>query len=135
MRPSTIVPTLALAASSLLPAQPWPWLDDWIGIWQAHAAGVPGGTMTDTSQLGGTVVLDMIRGEGGRPHGIESEPHVQMNLHADLGRLWFQVRMKWPDGGIVIASLEVTRIDSDKAAFHCTSCGTGAPDAVLIRHL
>jgi len=42
--------------------------ENWVGIWHANVAGQPTGTLTlatDTGELGGTVVLDMVNGKGG----------------------------------------------------------------------
>jgi hypothetical protein len=136
MRPKTNVLILALTAACTLGFSQSARKDHWIGIWHADSGGLPAGTLTlatDTGQLGGTIVLDMLSRDGGQPHVIESEPHVLMSPRIDGNRLSFQVKMKRLNGTAVIASFEVTRIAPDKATIHCMSCGPDAPVVTLMR--
>ena len=108
----------------------------WVGIWNAHVDGKPTATLTlaaDTGQLGGTVVLDMVSNEGGTPHVIASEPHVLINPRLDNNSLAFEVKMKRPDGALVVASFIVTQTPDDKAHIHCVTCGPDAPTVELSR--
>ena len=126
---------IALAACPAANAQS-PTNADWVGVWHANADGLPTDTLTlatDTGELGGTVVLDMVTDEGGTPHVIASEPHVLMNPRVDGGTLGFQVKMKKPDGSVVVARFVVTHTSPGKADIHCTSCGPSAPMVELIR--
>jgi hypothetical protein len=116
-------------------AQP-PSNTDWIGIWHADMDGQPTGTLTlatDTGELGGTVVLDIVSREGGMPHVIASDPHVLLSPHVDGNRLTFQVRIKRLDGSVSLANFAVTRSSIDQASLHCTNCGINAPVVGLIR--
>ncbi|MGA3131599.1 MAG: hypothetical protein ABSD59_12405 [Terracidiphilus sp.] len=112
--------------------------EDWVGIWHANVAGQPTGTLTlatDTGDLGGTVVLDMVSERSGTPKVIESEPHVLINPLAAGNTLTFQVKMHRPDGMIVEASFEVKRTAPNQATIHCVSCGADAPIVELVKGL
>jgi len=111
--------------------------DAWVGIWYAHVIGQPTGTLTlatDTGELGGTVVLDIISGKGGTPHVIASEPHVLMNPHVDGNVLSFQVKTKRSDATF-LADFTVTLVAPGKANLHCTNCGASAPVIELTKDL
>ncbi|MGO9326169.1 MAG: hypothetical protein ACLP07_16560 [Terracidiphilus sp.] len=112
--------------------------EDWVGIWHANAGGQPTGTLTlatDTGELGGTVVLDMVSDRSGTPKVIASEPHVLMNPIADSNTLTFQVKMQKPQGSSFVASFEVKRTATDKATIHCVNCGADAPVVELVKGL
>ncbi|MGA2910029.1 MAG: hypothetical protein ABSE36_20225 [Terracidiphilus sp.] len=112
--------------------------DDWVGIWHAEMGGQPTGTLTlatETGELGGTVVLDMVSDRSGTPKVIASEPHVLMNPVADRNRLTFQVKMQRPQGSGFVASFEVKRTATDKATIHCVNCGADAPVVELVKGL
>ncbi len=112
--------------------------ENWVGIWHANAGGQPTGTLTlatDTGALGGTVVLDILCCEGETPHVIASEPHVLLDPAVAGNTLTFQVKMRRPDGGSVVASFEVKRTAADKATIHCTTCGSDAPVVELVKGL
>jgi hypothetical protein len=112
--------------------------ENWVGIWHANVAGQPTGTLTlatDTGELGGTVVLDMVNGKGGTSHVIASEPHVLLNPLAAGNTLTFQVKVHRPDGAIVVTNFEVKRTAPDKATIHCVSCGADAPVVELVKGL
>jgi len=104
--------------------------NDWVGIWNAHADGLPTGAMTlatDTGTLGGTLVLDIVGREGGHARVIAQEPHVLVNPQVDGKSLSFDVKMQRRDGSVVTASFVVKLTSSDKASLHCVSCGPNAP--------
>ncbi|MGA3101613.1 MAG: hypothetical protein ABSD61_07110 [Terracidiphilus sp.] len=112
--------------------------EGWVGIWHANVGGQPTGTLTlatDTGELGGTIVLDMVNDRSGTPKVIESEPHVLMNPVADSNTLTFQVKMQRPQGSSFLASFEVKRTATDKATIHCVNCGADAPVVDLVRDL
>jgi hypothetical protein len=112
--------------------------EDWVGIWHADVGGQPTGTLTlatDTGELGGTVVLDMVSDKSGTPKVIASEPHVLMNPVADGNTLTFQVKMQKPHGPIFVASFEVKRTAPDRATIHCVNCGADAPVVELVKGL
>ena len=130
---------LALALGSIVAfasgtAQPAT-TDDWVGIWHTDVGGLPSGTLTlatDTGQLGGTVVLDIISREDGKPHVIASEPHVLVSPHVDGNTLWFDVKMRRLNGSVVSATFNVTRTAPDRMTLHCINCGN-APVVQLIK--
>jgi hypothetical protein len=112
--------------------------EDWVGIWHANAGGQPTGALTlatDSGALGGTVVLDMVRDEGGQPHVIASDPHVLLNPAVAGNTLTFQVKMHRPDGKNVVARFEVKRTAADKATIHCITCGSDAPVVDMVKGL
>jgi hypothetical protein len=109
---------------------------DWVGIWHADADGQPTGALslaTDTGELGGTLVLDMLSREGGQAHVIESEPHVLMNPRVDGNMLTFEVKMGKPDRASMVARFNVTLTSGSKANIHCVSCGLNAPVVELTK--
>jgi len=110
--------------------------EDWVGIWHANVSGQPSSMLTlasDTGELGGTLVLDMVSADGGQPHVIASEPHVLMNLHVAQNTLTFQVKMRPPNATGFLATFEVKRTAADKATIHCVDCGAGAPVVDLVK--
>lgn len=107
-----------------------------VGIWHADLDGQPTGTLTlatDTGELGGTVVLDMVSDRSGTPRVIASEPHVLMNPRVSGNTLSFQVKMKRPDGAILVPTFTVTLTSLGKAGIHCVTCGAKAPVAELTK--
>jgi hypothetical protein len=116
------------AASQSQPAN----CTDWLGIWQGELDGQPSVVLTladDTGQLGGTVVLNIIKNEDGQPHIVALEPHVLMNPRVDGDALAFQFRKL--DGGLL--DFTIKRISADKATIHCLNCGPDAPTVDLAR--
>jgi hypothetical protein len=128
---------ILLSALALVPVATAQSADrNWEGIWQAHVIPQPTGTLTlasDDGTLGGTLVLDMIRADGGQPHVIASEPHVLLNPRVTGNTLTFQVKMRKPSGDQVLASFEVTLKGAGAATLHCNSCGPDAPFVTLTR--
>ena len=113
-----------------------PSYSQFVGIWHADVDGQPTGTLTlatDTGELGGTVVLDIVSDRSGTPRVIASEPHVLMNLHISGNTLSFQVKMKRPDGTIVLPTFTVTLTSPAKAAIHCVTCSANAPVVELTK--
>lgn len=109
---------------------------EWVGVWHTHVEGMPTGALTlatDTGQLGGTVVLDIVSREGGTPHVIVSDPHVLIGPRVEGGTLSFQVKLNRRDGSVVMAQFAVTHTGADKADIHCLNCGSNAPVVGLVR--
>jgi hypothetical protein len=130
MKRRMLIVPLALAATCVAAVAQTAKDTDWAGVWHAHVAGQPTDTLTlanDTGELGGTIVLDIVSGDGGTPHVIASDPHVLVNPHIAGSSLSFQVKMRRRDGGNVMANFEVTRTAAGKATIHCMSCGANAP--------
>lgn len=126
---------LAIVALGSAPAQSTS-NADWTGIWHADVAGQPTGTLTlatDTGELGGTVVLDIISDRSGTPQVIASDPHVLVNPRVSGNTLSFQVKMQKPDGTIVAHGFTVTLTAPRKANFHCVTCGADAPFVELTK--
>ncbi len=102
----------------------------WIGVWHAEVNVQRPDTLTlaaDSGRLGGTIVLDMISGEGGVPQVIERDPHVLLNPHLDGNTLWFQIQMRMRDGKAVMHTFTATLISPGKADIECLNCGADAP--------
>jgi hypothetical protein len=130
----TILTTI-FAASQLGTGQA-PVRNEWVGIWHAELGGQPTGNLTlatDTGELGGTIVLDVVSGDGGTPHVIASEPHVLMDPSLEGKTLSFEVKAGRRDGSVVLAHFVVTLIEADRATIHCTNCGADAPLVQLVR--
>lgn len=126
---------ISIAASAQAVAQS-PANRAWVGIWHAHADGQPTDTLTlatDTGELGGTIVLDMIRDEAGTPDVIARDPHLLMNPHLNGNTLSFRVRMTMRDGRAVIRNFAVTLTSPGKANIHCINCGPRAPAVPMTR--
>ena len=72
----------------------------WTGVWESTLDGQTGEVLTlggDTGQLGGTLVLNMIVKDGGRPRVLVSEPHVLIDPRVERNTLSFSVkRDPWP---------------------------------------
>jgi hypothetical protein len=105
---------------------------NWVGVWQGELDGQPSVILTlaeDNGTLEGTMVLNIITREGGKPHIAAREPHVLMHPHVDADTLAFQVK----------------RLDSSKADFtvemnprtgakiHCLNCGNDAPVVAMTK--
>lgn len=109
--------------------------EDWVGIWHAHPDGLSTAALTlatDTGELGGTMVLDIISHEGGQTHVIAAEPHVLLNPHVDGNTLSFEVKTIHK-GVLSSANFTVTRMAEGKATIQCKSCGADGPGIALTR--
>ena len=108
---------------------------DWVGIWHAHPDGLPTGTLTlatDTGELGGTMVLDVISHEGGRTHVAAAEPHVLLHPRVNGNTLSFEVKTM-RRGVLAPANFTVTRTAPGQATIHCDNCGADSPGIALTR--
>jgi hypothetical protein len=138
MKPTTWIFALAAIAACAAAAAQTTAGEDWVGIWHANVAGQPTGTLTlatDTGELGGTIVLDIVSDRSGTPEVIASEPHVLLNPLTAGNTVTFQIKMHRTDGATVVASFEVKRTAPDKATIHCVSCGADAPVVELVKGL
>lgn len=125
-----VLTLIAFASCASAIGQTVPQNDVWVGTWHAHTFGLPTGTMTlaaDSGTLGGTLVLDIIRQQGGHPQVVEQEPHVLVHPQVDGNKLTFDVRMERRDGSVKVASFTVLIESGDKASLHCVNCGPEAP--------
>lgn len=99
----------------------------WIGVWRTFLDGQPGATLTlanDAGTLGGTLVLDIVVRDGGKPHVIADEPHVLLGAHLDGNTLRFAVRKI--DGSGESMTFSFVLGDDGEAKLHCVTC-KGAP--------
>ncbi len=106
----------------------------WIGVWESKLDGQTGAVLTlgdDTGRPGGTLVLNMIMNDGGRPHVACSEPHVLINPRMEGNALFFSVkRDKGPEAR---SNFTVTLAPGGRVRMHCTNCGKNAPIADMER--
>jgi hypothetical protein len=101
---------------------------DWVGVWQGELDGQPSVTLTlaqDNGTLEGTLVLNIITRDGGRPHIIAHEPHTLMQPHVDGVTLSFQVGRIDSTSDPMRFHVEMTSHESAK--IHCINCGDDAP--------
>jgi len=107
----------------------------WIGVWEGKLDGQPGVTLTlanDTGELGGTLVLNLIKKEEGEQvHVAASEAHVLLRPQLNGNTLLFQVRKI--DGSGDLRDFRVTLTPEGKARIHCTNCGADAPQVDMDR--
>lgn len=105
----------------------------WNGVWHSELDGQPGVILTlgdDTGQLGGTVVLNMISQQSGKPRVIGSDIHVLVNPRVTGNTLSFQFK-RTRDGREL--QMAVTLAGDGKANIQCLNCGSNAPTAELLR--
>lgn len=96
---------------------------DWVGVWQAQLDGQPSATLTlaeDTGTLQGTLVLNIISRDSGKPQIVAHEPHVLMNPGVTGDTLSFQA--KRIDGSAPM-KFTVKRTSQGSAKIHCLNCG------------
>ena len=83
----------------------------------------------DTGELGGTLVLNLIKKENGQARIVAVEPHVLLNPRREGDRLAFQCRKL--NGGVLDFSVKF--VAADKATIHCLNCGPDAPTVEMVR--
>ncbi len=104
----------------------------WLGVWQGELNGQPSATLTladDTGVLGGTLVLNRIKNEGGQARIVAVEPHVLLDPRGNGDGLAFQCRK--PNGGVLNFSVKL--VAANKATIHCLNCGPDAPTVEIVR--
>lgn len=137
MKHKMVIAIVIAAAVCVMATSQSPAKQNWVGIWRAHVDGLPTDTLalaTDTGALGGTIVLDMVSQERGRPHVIASEAHVLLHPRVKGNMLSFQIKMTRPDGRTALRSFTVTRTSPENANIHCASCGPSTPEVELTRN-
>jgi hypothetical protein len=122
--------SIALAAS-LAMAQPADHAQ-WLGVWQGELDGQPSVVLTladDNGELGGTVVLNIIRKENGQARVVAMEPHILMSSHVEGETLAFQIKKLEGE----LANFTVKLTAANKAEIHCSNCGSDAPTVDIAR--
>jgi hypothetical protein len=105
----------------------------WNGVWRGELDGHPGVILTlgdDAGELGGTVVLNMVSRENGKPRVIGSDIHVLVNPRITGNTLSFPVK-RTKDGREL--QMAVTLAGDGKANMKCLNCGSDAPTAGSVR--
>ena len=100
----------------------------WAGIWQAELDGQPSAVLTlakDNGALEGTLVLNGISRDGGKPHIAVREAHVLMHPRLEGRTLSFQVTRISASSPLMNFTVELTA--SGNASLHCLNCGEDAP--------
>jgi hypothetical protein len=105
----------------------------WLGVWQSQLDGQTGAIVTladDTGQLGGTIVLNMIRSEAGPARVIASETHFLLSPRLNDQTLTFEVKPSRAPH----TTMDFTMVlkPNGTATIHCTSCN-GAPVVELTK--
>jgi hypothetical protein len=105
---------------------------DWVGVWQGELDGQPGVVLTlaeDNGVLEGTLVLNIIKRDGGQPHVIAREPHTLIQPHLDGARLSFH--LKRIDGSTTPMDFSAELLARDRAKIQCLNCGDDAPNVEI----
>ena len=105
----------------------------WVGVWQAELDGQPSAILTlakDNGTLEGTLVLNGISRDGGKPHIAVREAHLLMHPKIDGNKLSFDLKRLQNSEGRMSFTMDFT--DSGSAILHCSNCGRDAP-AVQLR--
>ena len=110
-----------LAAQSTSPS-------DWVGVWQGELDGIPSVVLTlamDDGTLQGTLVLNGINNDGGKPHIAVRETHVL--LHPTLSGESLLFAIKGLRSSATTMNFSVQQTSSTSAKIHCLDCGENAP--------
>jgi hypothetical protein len=101
---------------------------NWVGVWQGELDGIPSVILTlatDRGTLQGTLVLNGINNEGGKPHIAVRETHILLHTTQSGKSLSFEVeRLR---GGSNTMNFTVEETSSVSAKIHCLNCGDDAP--------
>ena len=106
----------------------------WVGVWQGELDGQPSVILTlaeDTGALEGTLVLNIIKREGGQAHIVAHEPHVLVHPMIDGSRLSFQLKRLNPSSPMM--DFTVTLTAQRSARIHCLTCGNDAPEVEMTK--
>lgn len=104
----------------------------WVGVWNGELGGQPSVRLTlgdDPGELGGTVVLNMIKQENGQARVIGSSTHLLMHPKVDGENLSFGV-IRSSDSKEL--QMSVTLQEDGKATLQCLNCG-GPVKAEIVR--
>ena len=102
-----------------------------VGVWVGLLQGQPATTLTlsdDSGELGGTVVLNAVTGEG---RILFSEPHLVLNPRLTGRVLLFQVKSHRNGNGLL--DFRVVFNTDHTAQLHCENCGDDAPVAEMTK--
>lgn len=105
----------------------------WLGVWQSKLDGQTAAVVTladDAGQPGGTVVLNIVRSEGGEARIVGSEPLLLMHSRLDEKTLTFEVKSPHQPKNSMNFTMMLNA--DGTATFHCTSCN-GAPVVTLTK--
>jgi hypothetical protein len=105
----------------------------WVGVWNGELDGQPAVKLTladDTGELGGTVVLNMIKKENGQARVAGSSTHLLMHAKVDGPTLTFQV-IRSSDSKEL--QMSVTLEQNGKARLQCLNCEGDAVVAELVK--
>jgi len=107
----------------------------WVGVWQGELDGQPSVILTlaeDTGTLEGTLVLNIIKREGGgQAHIVRHEAHVVVRPRISGNRLSFQLKRLDPSSPMM--DFTVTLTAERSARIHCLTCGDDAPVVEMTR--
>jgi hypothetical protein len=105
----------------------------WVGVWQGELEGQPAVTLTlaeDNSELGGTIVLNMVSREGGTPHVIGSTVHMVLHPIVEGNNLSFDV--KRPSDAKLL-KMAVVLEENGKMKLECVNCGPDHATTELVK--
>jgi hypothetical protein len=104
----------------------------WIGVWQGEFHGSPSVILTladDSGQLGGTLVLNIIKRDEGQGRIVARETHLLANPSIQGTVLSFRARKL--DGGLFNFTVALNGLGT--GTIHCTNCGADAPTVAITR--
>lgn len=105
----------------------------WLGVWQSKLDGQTAAVVTladDAGGLGGTVVLNIVRSEGGETRIVGSEPLLLMHSRLNERTLTFEAKSPRPPKNLMNFTMILN--GDGTAIIHCTSC-SGAPVVELTK--
>ena len=101
---------------------------NWVGVWQGELDGIPSIVLTlatDGGTLQGTLVLNGINNEGGKPHIAVRETHALLHPTMSGKTLTFTVKGVRPSRTTMDFTVDQT--SDTTAKIHCLNCGADAP--------
>ena len=105
----------------------------WLGVWQSKLDGQTAAMVTladDGGRLGGTVVLNIVRSEGGETRVVGSEPLLLLHPRLNQRTLTYELKSPRPPYNVMDFTMELK--PDGTATIHCTNCN-GAPVVELTR--
>jgi len=122
-----IIATTAVAVQSSNPS-------NWVGVWQGELDGLPSVVLTlatDSGQLQGTLVLNGINNNDGKPHIAVREAHVLLHPVLNGSSLSFEVKRQRGSGTSMDFTVEQT--SGNSARIHCLNCGDNTPTVEITK--
>jgi hypothetical protein len=101
--------------------------EGWLGVWQSKLDGQTAVVVTladDAGRPGGTVVLNIVRSQGGEARIVGSEPLLLMHARLNQRTLTFELKSPRPPDNVMEFTMVLN--PDGTATIHCTSCN-GAP--------